>query len=817
MSTLLQDLRFGARMLMKNPGFALVAVTTLALGIGANTAIFSVVHAVLLKPLPFTSSERLVALGQTEPRNRTALSNFSFRNFADLREQNRSFERLAAYYDKNVTLTGQGESALLRSTVITSDLFPLLGAAPALGRAFLPEEDKAGGGGVGRPAMLSWDCWRQRFGGDTGVVGRAVTLDGESYTVVGVMPAQFAFPVEAQPTEVWLSTALDSEKTGDGSIMIARGYRAWRVIGRLKPGVTLEQAQAEAEVIGSSLASQYPDVNEEMGIRAMPLLESLVGSLRLILLLLFVTVGVVLLIACVNVANLLLERAVSRQREINIRLALGASRWRITRQLVTESLLLALAGGVAGTILAMWGTDLIISLSPQGIARITETRLDAGVLAFTAAVSVLTGVLFGLAPAFTVAGTSLSEALKDGGRSSSGGLLSGSARGLLVVAQVSMALVLLVGAGLLIKSLVRLQKVELGFDPRNILTLKVAKTSDPSRNTQQLSAFYQQVTERVRTLPGVVAASVVFQPPLSGEAATTGLAVEGDAEGSGDRLSVVIHTVGTDYFRTMGIPVMRGREFGAHDDLNSTPAIIINETLARRVFPGEDPIGKRIRPSWSPTGQYVMREIVGVVGDVRHRGLQADVQPEIFFAQAQVPMPTMTVVARTTGDARAIADAARREIQSLDKDAPVYRVLTVEELLSRSLASSRFNMTLLAAFAGVALLLTAVGLYGVVSFTVSQSTHEIGIRMALGAQTSDVLKLVLGQGMALAAVGVIVGLGASYGLTRLMSGLLFGVGATDRVTFGAVTVLLLAVAALACYIPARRATKVDPMEALRYE
>jgi putative ABC transport system permease protein len=816
MSTLLQDLRFGARMLLKNPGFALVVVATLALGIGANTAIFSVVNAVLLKPLPFPSAERLVALGQTEPRDRAALSQFSFLNFADLRDQNKSFERIAAYYNENLTLTGQGDAALLRATVVTSDLFPLLGATPALGRAFLPEEDKAGGGGAGRPAVLSWGCWQQHFGGDPGVIGRAVTLDGESFTVVGVMPSQFAFPVRAQPTEAWLSPALDAEKTGEGSIMHARGYRAWRVIGRLKPDVTLEQAQAEAAVLGSSLASQYPDVNEEMGIRAVPLLESLVSNLRGTLLLIFGTVGVVLLIACVNVANLLLERAVSRQREINVRLALGASRWRITRQLVTESLMLALAGGVAGLLLATWGTDLIIALSPEGIARIAETRLDAGVLAFTAAVSALTGVLFGLTPALTVSDASLSEALRDGGRGS-GVLRAGSTRSLLVVAEVSMALVLLVGAGLLVKSLVRLQQVDLGFDPRHILTLTVAK-SNPDKNPRQLSAFYQQVMERVKTLPGVTAASVVFQLPLSGEAASTGLAVEGDAAGQGDRAAVVIHTVGADYFRTMGIPVKRGREFGAHDDLNSTPAIIINQTLARRIFPGEDPIGKRIQPSWSSApGQNVMREIVGVVGDVKHRGLQTDAQPEIFFAQAQMPMPTMTVVVRTDGDPRALAGAVRNEIQSLDKDAPIYRVLTEEEFLSRSVASSRFNMTLLAAFACVALLLTAVGLYGVVSFAVSQSTHEIGIRMALGAQSSDVLKLVLGKGMVLAAAGALIGLGASYWLTRLMAGLLFGVGANDPMTYGVVTVLLLAVAALACYIPARRATKVDPMIALRYE
>jgi putative ABC transport system permease protein len=815
--SLWRDLRYGLRMLWKKPGFSLTAVLTLSLGIGANTAIFSVVNAVLLNPLPFPSPERLVALGQTTPESRSDLSNFSFRNFADLRDQTKAFEQLAAYYNNSMTLTGQGEAARLRVTVATADLFPMLGASPSLGRVFLPEEDNPGGGSAGRPAILSWDCWQRYFGGDPAVVGRAVTLSDNTYTIVGVMPANFSFPVQTQPTEVWVSTALDAEKTGQGAPMVARGYRAWRAVGRLKDGATVEQAQAEADMTASNLVAQFPGVNKDLGIKVMPLLESLVGNLRLTLLLLFGTVGVVLLIACVNVANLLLARAVSRQREINIRVALGASRWRITRQFMTESLMLALAGGALGAVLAMWGTDLIVSFSPEGITRIAETRLDARVLIFTALVSVLTGAVCGLAPALGVSRERLAEALKEGGRSSTGGLRSGRARRLLVVAEVSLALVLLVGAGLLIRTLMRLQNVALGFDPRNVLTMTVARLPSPSGGPEQTGEFFRQLTERLKALPGVVNASVTWQLPLSGASAMAGLQIEGQPEEPGTQPMGVIHTAGPDYFRTMGIPVVQGREFTEHDDMTSVPVLIINETLAKRFFPGGDALGKHITPSFSTTGENVPREIVGVVGDVKHRGLRGEAVPEFYFAQAQMPPPITTVVVRTAGDAQALAGAIRQEIQSADKNAPVYSVRTAEEYLSLSVAPTRFNMTLLVAFAAVALLLTAVGLYGVISFTVSQSTHEIGVRMALGAQARDVLRMVVWQGMSLTLVGVLVGLATSLSLTRVMASLLYDVSAADPLTYVGVSVLLTLVALVACLVPARRATKVDPMIALRYE
>jgi len=798
-------------MLLKSPGFAAVAVVTMALGIGANTAIFSVVNAVLLTPLPFYSPERLVALGQTEAKDRENLSQFSFRNFADLRDQTKAFERLAAYYNNSLTLTGQGEAVRLRGAIATADLFPLLDASPALGRTFFPEEDHAGGGSEGYPAILSWDCWQQHFGGDPHVIGRTINLSGDPYTVVGVMPAKFSFPVQAQPVEVWISPARDAERKGVGAIMVARGYHGWRVVGRLKGGATIEQAQAESDVVASNLASQFPEANKDIGIKIMPLLESLVGNLRFTLLLLLGTVGVVLLIACSNVANLLLERAVSRKREISVRLALGASSGRIVRQLMTESLMLALAGGALGLVLANWGTKLIVSLSPEGITRINETHFDVRVFAFTATVSVLTGVIFGLAPGLGASRLGLVDALKEGGRSSS----SGRARNVLVVGEVALALVLLVGAGLLVRTLVRLQNVPLGFDPRNVLTMNVAKS--PTNGPEETGEFFRQLTERIKSLPGVADASVTWQLPLSGASASTSLNVEGQPDDPTNIPMGVIHSAGPGYFRTMGIPLLKGRDFTDQDDMKHAPVIIVNDTLAKKFFPDGDAIGKHILPGFSTANKYVMREIVGVVGDVKHQGLRSNPVPEFYFAQAQMPVNSLTLVVRTSGDPHALVGSVRKEVQAMDANSPVYGVLTAEEYLSRSVASTRFNMTLLAAFAGVALVLTAVGLYGVISFSVSQSTREIGIRIALGAQSGDVLRLVMGQGMMLTLVGVMLGLAGAYGLTRVMTALLFGVGATDSTTFTGAPLLLVAVAAFACYIPARRAMRVDPLVALRYE
>jgi putative ABC transport system permease protein len=820
--TFWRDVVYGARMLWRKPGYSAVAVLTLALGIGANTAIFSVVNTVLLKPLPFDEPDRVMALGQQTAQNRAGLSQFSFRNFADLRDRSRSFDRLAAYYNMNLTLTGDREAQLLRGTVVTADLFPLLGVSPTLGRTFLPEEDAAGGGASGRPAVLSWQTWQAHFGGDARVIGRVVDLNNSRFTIVGVMPAAFRFPIQAQSTEVWISTALDNERPkGPGSIMVARGYRGWRAIGRLKPTVTVEQAQSEAGVIAAGLATQFPDENKDMGIGVRPLLEWVVGNLRLTLLILLGAVAFVLLIACVNVANLLLERAISRQREIKVRLALGASGTRIIQQLLTESVLLAGLGGIAGMALAYWGTDLIVALSPESLTRVAETELDARVLTFTALISLATGIVFGLAPALLVAKTNLAESLKEGRRGATASVQTNRTRNLLVVVEVALALVLLVGAGLLINSFVRLRQVEPGFDPQQVLAFNVAPSAARTSTPQQIADFYRELTAQLKVLPSVLNASVVFQLPLAGSGATTGVAIEGKEVSPADQPSVVIHMAGPEYFTTMGIPIVKGRAFTDRDNLSSAPVLIINEALARLAFANDDPIGKRVAPGFSTVpvrdDDSGMREIVGVVADVKHQNLQRAPQPEIYFAQSQMPMSAMTVVMRTAGDPRALQQAVRGVVQSLDKNAPVYTVRTIDDILDRSVATPRFNTLLIGLFAAVALILTMVGLYGVISCSVSENTQQIGIRVALGAQRRDVFRLIVGRGLMLTIAGVAIGLGAAFGLTRLMSSLLFGVGSTDPWTFTGVALLLLLVAATACYLPARRAMNVDPMVALRHD
>ncbi len=817
-----QDVLYGARMLWQKRSYSAIAVLTLALGIGANTAIFSVVNSVLLKPLPFAAPDQLVALGQQSAQNRAALAQFSFRNFDDLRQQSRSFDRVAAYYNFNLTLTGDREAQLLRGTVATADLFPLLGVSPILGRTFLPEEDAAGGGPGGRPAILSWPTWQEQFGGAANVIGRVVEFNNSRFTIVGVMPAGFRFPIQPQPTEVWISTALDNERPkGPGAIMEARGYRGWRAIGRLKPGVTVEQAQSEAGVIAAGLAAQFPEDNKDMGIGVRPLHESIVGNLRPTLLLLLGSVAFVLLIACVNVANLLLERAISRQREIKVRLALGASGARIIRQLLTESVLLAGLGGIAGIVLAYWGTAAIVALSPESLARVAETQLDGRVLAFTALISLATGIIFGLSPALLIARTSLAESLKEGRRGATASAQTNRTRSLLVVAEVALALVLLIGAGLLINSFVRLQQVAPGFDPSQTLAFNVAPSASRTSTPQQIGEFYRELIAQLKALPGVVNASMVFQLPLAGSGATTSIEIAGRAVYPADRPSVVIHMAGPEYFKTMGIPIVQGRDFTERDDLNAPPVLIVNEAVARQYFPNEDPIGKRVAPGFSTLpvrdDESGMREIVGVVADVKHQTLQGATPPEIYFPQSQMPMSAMTVVVRTAGDPRALQRAVRGVVQSLDRNAPVYSVRTVEEILDRSVATPRFNTLLIGLFAGVALILTMVGLYGVMSCAVSENTQQIGIRMALGAQRRDVLRVILGQGMRLTVVGIVIGIGAAFGLTRLMSSLLFGIGSTDPWTFTGVAILLLGVAASACYVPARRAMNVDPVIALRQE
>jgi putative ABC transport system permease protein len=813
MQTIWQDIKYGIRVLWKSPGFTLVAILVTALGIGANTAIFSVVNAVLLRPLPFPQSEQLMTVWETNQARGLMQSAVSYPDFADWRAQNHVFERMASYHTNDFTLTGNAEPQRLQGAVVNADLFPLLGAQAQLGRTFRPEEDQPGDSGS--VVVLSHRLWQQRFNSDPNVVGRAVTLDGQSYTVIGVMPAGFQFPVQNEPVELW--TSVSGDASGAEPITSQRGAHYMYVIGRLKPGVTRAQAQAELDTIASRLAQLDPDHNKNRGVYVQPALEGLVGDIRPALLILLGAVGFVLLIACANVANLLLARATTRHKEIAIRSALGASRWRVVQQLLTESLLLAFVGGALGLLVALWGTDLLVKLNSTDIPRVAQTGLDMRSLGFTLVVSLLTGVLFGLVPALQASKSDLNETLKEGGRSAGTGARRNHVRNTLIVAEVAIAVVLLVGAGLLIQSLRRLQHVNPGFDPANVLTLNVG-LPDVKYTSQQQASFYRNLHERIEALPGVVSASAIYPVPLGGDRIGVSFETEGRPVPKSDEPVLEFRVVNPDYFRTMSIPLVKGRDFTARDDKQATPVIIVNEAFAQKFFPGEDPLGKRIKPGIATDEtKPVMREIIGVVGDVKHKSLSASADPEGYVPEAQIPFDTMTLVVKTSVPAESITSAVRNEVYALDKDLPVYTVKTMDNYLAASVAQPRFNTLLLALFAGLALVLTVVGLYGVMSYAVVQRTHEMGIRLALGAQTRDIFKLVIGQGMLLALVGVGLGLIGAFALTRIMASLLFGVRATDPLTFGTVSVLMIGVALLACYVPARRATRVDPMVALRYE
>jgi putative ABC transport system permease protein len=813
MQTLLQDLRYGARMLMKKPGFSLIAALTLTLGIGANTAIFSVINGVMLKPLPYAEPERLVAVWEVRHDGRRG--SVSYPNFADWRAQNGVFERIAIYRDSTMALTSETDPANLRAVITTPDLFPLLNARPQLGRSFLPEEEKAGS----RVVVLGHGAWRKYFGADPNLVGKRIKLDGLAFTVVGVMPAGFNFPVEAEQADLWVSAAISSERDDpkEESLNEQRGAHVYDAIARLKPGVTLAAAQTDLETVMGRLRAQYSDEVGGDHTAMRPYLNELIGGVERALLTLFAAVGVVLLIACANVASLLLARAIARQQEIAVRAALGASWGRIVRQLLTESLLLAAVGGAAGLLLATWGVDLLKALSPADLPRIQDVRLDGRALMFTLLVSLLTGFVFGLIPALRAARADLNEALKEGGRGGEG-LRRNRLRGALVVAEVAMSMTLLVGAGLLINSFVRLQRVNLGFDPHQVLTLRVALPDARYREARQIINFNQELMRRIERLPGVRSAAMVSKSPLSSDPSTT-FEVEGQptAPDESRRPSAGVRVSTPGYFRTLGIPFVSGRDFSERDEEKSAPVIVINETLAAHYFPNQNPIGKHIRPGISAEGDSPWREIVGVVGSVRHRGPGREPRPEFFLPHTQMPFITLTTVVRGAGDPLAIVGAVRNEVRALDSELPLDSVKTLDQYLTESVAQPRFNTLLLALFAGVSMILTAIGLYGVMAYSVSARTREISVRVALGARRHDVLRLVISLGMKLTLIGVAIGLVAALALTRLMAGLLFGVTPTDPATFALIALLLVSVAALACYIPARRATNVDPMIALRRE
>ena len=811
--TLMQDVRYGARMLTKHKAFTAVAVITLALGIGANTAIFSVVNELLLRPLPYRDAERIVMLWEVTPEGRHQ-NTTSRANFRAWRSQNSSFEHMAAFSDQRLNLTGTGEPEELSVQMATPELFKILGVEPIHGRALLPEDD-----GPGKPpvAVLSYPLWQRRFGGQANIIGQEITLNGVKFIVTGVMPPSFQFHIKhrsgtGRPAELWTVLPMPSGGTAN-----ERG-RFLSVVARLKDGTSIEQAGAELRTIEARLSDEVPQFNKNYSAEVLPLREQFFGNVRRPLFLMLGAVGFVLLIACANVANLLLSLATSREKEIALRAALGARRVRIVRQLLTESLLLALLGSLLGLGFAWLGIKALLVISPRDLVTLQSVGLNVTVLLWTLGVSVLTGVIFGLAPALHISRLNLNDSLKEGGKSESA-QASGSRRlrSALVVSEIALAVVLLASAGLLIKSFMRLQQVDRGFVTENILTMVVRLPFARYPEDQQAVNFFNQAMERVRSLPGVRSAGMVnFLPLYGGLGSNTGFKIEGRPEpppGQGPSTDVRVSDAG--YFAALGIPLLRGRNFSDTELREARQVILINEALARLHFPNEDPIGKRLDVAMfeKPTPA----EIIGVVGNVRYDSLIDESPPAVYFPHPDLAYPFMTLVVRTDGEPAALAPAVQREIRSLDPNQPVSDVRTMEQVMSEWVSRNRFNTLLLGLFAGLATLLSAVGIFGVMNYSVALRTRELGLRLAIGAQPRQVLLLVLKQGLLLTMFGVVVGLVAAFALTRLLSGLLFGVEAIDVSTFTAISLLLITVSLLACYLPARRAMRIDPLQALRYE
>jgi putative ABC transport system permease protein len=787
-------------MLLKHRAFTVVAILTLALGIGANTAIFSVVNSVLLRPLPLGEPERLLSIWESTLQ--FDKGSVSALNLKDWREQNNVLTDLTAYQFGDFSLQEGDHPERVFAAMVSANFFEVLGVSPRLGRAFLAGEDQPGNH---RVVVLSDQLWQKAFGADPSVVGRNILLSGESYMVAGVMPPDFQFP--SRTTEIWVPLVYTPEQLKE------RGNHAFLVVGRLKPDVTLAQAQEQLSTIARRIEQQYPDQQTGRGVRLVPLQEELVQNVRPALLILLGAVGFVLLIACTNVANLLLARAAARHREIAIRRALGAGRFRLIRQFLTESLLLSVLGGALGLLLGKWGVDGLLVLATGLLPRAGEVKLDWRVAGFTLLLSLLTGIGFGLAPALQVSKTDVQEALKEGGSAGSSQRRSWL-RSLLVVAEVASALVLLIGAGLLVKSFMRLQQTSSGLRPENVITLRVTLPEARYGTPRATANFYQQVLERIAALPGVEAAGAINILPLQRTGFNGSVDIEGQSYPPGQEPLAEFRAATPDYFRALGIPLVTGRLFNAQDHEDAQPVAIVNQTFVNKFLGGGDALGKRVRP-----GGIKWMTIAGVVADVKQSGLTRPVMPEIFvpYRQSEGLTQSMSLVVRGAGDPSTLVPAIRREVLAVDPNQPVYNVQTMEAVIVKSVSERRLNMLLLTIFAGVAMLLAMVGIYSVMSYTVTQSTREIGIRMALGARPRDVLKLVVGQGLLLTLVGVGLGVVGALGLTRLMESLLFGVKATDPLTFAAVSALLIVVALLACYWPARRATRVDPMIALRYE
>ena len=823
MQTIWQDIRYAVRMLLKNPGITFIVILALALGVGANTAIFSVVNAVLLRPLPYEESDRLVFLNESTAT--VDEMSIAYPNFADWRSQNHVFEKIGVYNRQSYNLTGMGEAERIITGQVSADLFSALRVNAGLGRVFTNEEDKPGAAPV---VVLSYGLWQRRFGGQPNILNQTLTLNGKSYTVIGVMPQGYQFPGRV---EMWVPVG---QLSGDTTWQHRSNHMGLYAVARLKPGVSLAAAQADMENIALNLERQYPDNNAGNRVKIQPLVEVYVGEIRRALWVLFAAVAFVLLIACANIANLLLARASARQKEMAIRSAMGAGRWRIVRQLLTESVLLALVGGAFGLLLARWGVDLILYVSPDAIPRSQEISLNWRVMLFTLAVSLLTGIVFGLVPALQSGGVNAQKTLKETGRGTTGRHWMRSS---LVVGEVSMTLVLLIGAGLMIRSFYRLQNVSPGFSYEHVTSFSVSLPIRKYATEAQRADFYKRLLDNTRGLPGVEATAAASGLPLGNNGWQTTFAVEDRPLPPRDQLpSMSASLVTPDYFRAMNIPLKAGRYFSDSDDrsflagkdlskfnedektMAGLNSIIIDEEFARRYWPNEDPIGRRVKLGPQSQDKLPTLTVVGVVGRVKMDGLrQESNRVQGYFPYAQILRTDMTVIVKGSSDPKQMIAAVRQQVKEIDANQPIYNLRTLDEIRAESVAPERLNLTLLSIFAGIAVILAIVGIYGVMSHTVTQRTHEIGIRMAVGAQPRDVFRLVIGQGMMLALIGVGIGLIGAIGLTRLMATMLFGVEPTDPATFAVISPLLVLVALVACYLPSRRATKVDPTVSLRYE
>jgi putative ABC transport system permease protein len=803
MDTLLRDLRYSFTRLLKNPAFTLIAVLCLALNIGINSVVFSAVYAIVLSPLPFENPDELVVVNSTNQQKNIGQVDVSMPDYLDFRDQSQAFRQLAAFDKFNFNLTGDAEPERVQGSRVTADLFPMLGVNPERGRYIQAGEDRPG---ANRVAVISHGLWQRRFGSDPQIVNKTISLDGEQYDVVGVMPASFQFPDKT--VELWAPLRVNPDPA-------LRGSRSFQVVGRVKPGVTAERAASDLATVAARLQQQYPDTNTGWGVIVDGLHDRVVEDFRPALFILVAAVIFVLLIACANVANLLLGQAAARQKEMALRSALGASRRRLIRQLLTESVLLAVVSGVIGLCIAFWGNSLFVSLLPANVPRADQIGVNRWVLAFTLAISILTGVVFGLIPALSASKPDLNETLKEGGRSGTGGVRQ-RVRSLLVVVELALALMLLINAGLMIKSLLRIREVKTGFNPSNVLTMQIALPRARYGEDAQSNAFYQQLYERVKGMPGAVSAGLVSSLPLGGSNVYVFFTAEGHENDGENRAPARRLAVSPGYFRTMEIPVVKGREFTEQDTATSQPVAMLNESLAKQLWPDGDAIGKRIKLGTAEVDSPWM-SVVGIAADSKQNGLNRSAGTDIYMPYVQDPRRSMALVVRTRSDPAGLVSAVRNEVRGVDANQPVYNVRTMEQVTEESVAGQRIFARMLGLFATLALMLAVAGIYGVMSYSVNQRRREIGVRMALGAKPRHVLRMIVGQGMVLVIVGVVVGLLLAFALTRVMESLLFGVSTTDAATFAGISLLLSAVALLSCFIPARRAAKVNPATILRYE